>query len=916
MLKILASFLIIVFILASICNSSGFMTLSAQNSLYRANATTSQASVSGDINFADQPSVALSNGSDCQLVVGLNRTRQGAGADLADIIDQIGGKVVTDVSVGGAVDAVVVDVPKNNYSIIGKVAEARGLVRYVEPNLLFSAQFEPNDPYYGLQWALPRIRANWAWNTTRGNSTVLVCTVDTGIDYMHPDLVHNYAALGYDWVNNVANPLDDNGHGTVVSGIIAAQMNNGIGIAGIAQVRIMSEKALNATGWGNEVDLANAITDAVGRGAKILSNSWGSASDSELIHDAIRYAYSQNVLVIAAAGNNDTNTLFYPAAYPEVISVSATDQFDAKADFSNWGNWIELAAPGVDVYSTMPTYHVSLNDAGYNSNYDFLSGTSMACPQVVGVAALIWSEFPNVSRDWVREQLRSSADNVGSFQYFGFGRVDAQKAVEQGPSMHDVAIYNYQAPARVQPGDDVLFNVSVLNFGLSDEFNLGVELLVNGVQTDFATIPSLPSGISSYVALDWKPAVAQTYNVTFYVAQVLGETNTANNVVSLTIDVFFPVTLNPDGGPIGTTVTVNGRDFTPDSTVQVSFNDLFIGTAPTDSSGSFTLTFNVPVSSAGLQLVKATDLIVSAQANFTVLDVTPLDVQVDTGVIHFRGETVTFYVQTVFEGQAVSAAITSAVLYEPDGTNKTLTAKALAMGLYSVTYELPNDAPAGLYALSITANYTDVTVESLGTFFKSFLVSETLSGWNAILVQTNSTIGTIKTDLGILQVNLNQINATLESINGDTATLTTDMGTIEAGLFTLQPNVTSINGTSATIQTVIGSINGTVTGINGDIATILIPRVGQLEANVTDLQKTRGSWTTPQYVILGVALAATVSAIISIIMVSRKKKTGTVEPQASASEPKEDTHPTDPSVQNPVVQTILCQQCECLCLPR
>jgi hypothetical protein len=247
-------------------------------------------------------------------------------------------------------------------------------------------------------------------------------------------------------------------------------------------------------------------------------------------------------------------------------------------------------------------------------------------------------------------------------------------------------------------------------------------------------------------------------------------------------------------------------------------------------------------------------------------------------------------------------------LYKPDGTNETLTAQTLAPGLHRVTYELPNDAQSGLYALSVTANYTDETVESLGAFFKSFLVSETLSGWNAVLVGANGTMGTIRTDLGILQVNLNQINATLENIHGDTATLITNIGTIEAGLFTLQPNVTAINGTTATIQTVIGSINGTVTGINDEIATILIPRVGQLEANVTGLQETRGSWTTPQYVILAVALAATVAAIISIVVASRKRRASTVEPQASTSEPKESTSepkegtpPTDPSVQNPIV---------------
>ena len=894
-MKSLVLILIITFILASICNFSGSVAFSTQTNEYRADsgANTSTLGVNKTIG---QPSLATSDGSDRQLVIGLNKTRSGASTALAGLVGQVGGKVVNKVVMGGDTDAVVADVPASNYSLVGKEAELSGLARYVEPIMQFEAQFEPNDPYYSLQWAPPQIEANWAWNLTRGNSSLLVAIIDTGIDYTHPDLVNNYVPLGYDWVDNNTHPLDDNGHGTHVAGIVAAEMNNGIGVAGLAQVRIMAEKALNSTGWGDEVDLANAIADAVDKGAKILSNSWGSDSDSILIHDAIQYAYANGVLIVAAAGNSNVDAPFYPAAYPEVVSVAATDQFDSKADFSNWGNWIELSAPGVDIYSTTPTYAVTLNGYPYylSKNYDYLSGTSVACPQVAGVAALVWSRFPNTSRNWVREQLRSTADNVGSSLYYGYGRVNARKAVEQAPSQHDVALYAYEVPNHIQPGDDVLFDVTVLNFGLSDESNVGVQLLVDGLQNDSAVVYSLPSGSYSKVALSWRPQTAQTYNVTFYVVPVLGETNTANNVVSLMIDVYFPVTVNPTGGPVGTLVTVNGRDFTSDYQVEVSFNDMFIGTAPTDSSGSFTFTFNIPVSSAGVQLVKASDLIVAAQANFTVVDVTSLNVQVDTGVLHFRGETVTFYVQTVFKGQAVSAAIINALLYKPDGTNETLTAQTLASGFYKVLYELPSSAPSGLYALSVTANYTNDTVESVGVFFKSFLVSETLSGWNAVLVSVNGTMGIVRTDLGVMEVNLNQINAALQSIHGDTATLITNIGTIETGLSTLQLNVTAINGTTASLQTILGTVNGTVTGINDQIATILIPKVGQLEANVTGLQETRAAWTTPQYVILAVASTAAAAAIISVVVASRRRKPSTVEPKASTPEP-------NPSTQNPVV---------------
>jgi thermitase len=875
MLKNLALLAIITLILVSICNSSGSVAFSLRNN-----------------QIVGQQSVTALGGSGRQLVIGVNRTYSQACNALAGLVGQVGGQIVDNVSMGGETVAVVADVPASNSTLLGKEAKLIGLARYVELRMQFKAQFEPNDPYYSRQWAPPQIEANWAWNLTQGNSSVLVGIVDTGIDYTHPDLVNNYVTLGYDWVHKNSNPLDDNGHGTHVAGIIAAQMNNGIGVAGLAQVKIMAEKALNSTGWGDEVDVANAITDAVNKGAKILSNSWGSPSDSGLIHDAIQYAYANGVLIVAAAGNSNTNAPFYPAAYSEVVSVAATNEYDSKADFSNWGNWIELSAPGVDIYSTMPTYHVTLNDEGYASNYAYMSGTSMACPQVSGVAALVWSKFPNSTRDWVREQMRSTADNLGSKVYFGYGRVNARKAVEQAPAAHDVALYSYEAPSHIQPGDDVFFNVTVLNFGLNPESVVIVRLLVNSSSTDFATIAYLPSGSSSNVTLEWRPQASGTYNVTFYAVPVPNETDLANNIVSPSIDVYFMVSLDPSSGPIGTTVTVNGRDFTADGQVEVSFNDMFIGTAPADSSGSFTFTFNIPVSSSEVQEVKATDLVVTGQANFTVVDVAPLNVQVDTGAVHFRSEIVAFYVQTVFRGQTVNAAITNATLYNPDGTYEALTAQPLTLGLYKVTYELPGDAQSGLYALSIAANYTTETVQSVGAYLKSFLVSETLSGWNAVLVGVNGTGGTIRTELGMMQVDLNQINATLQAIQGDTVTLVTSIGTIQSEPDTLQFKVTALNGTIATLQTVLGTVNGTVASINETVATIVIPGVGQVEANVTGLQENRESWTTPQYVILAAALASALAAVISIVIALRKKRAQPLEPNPNAPEPK-------PSIQDP-----------------
>lgn len=225
-----------------------------------------------------------------RVVIGVNRTRPQAWDDLTNLVAKSGGKNVSKISVGAQAIAMVVDVPPNNLSSLWNEAQAGSLARYMEPDMVFRAQFVPDDLYYHYQWALPQIQADWAWNKTTGDSSILVAVVDSGIDYNHPDLMNNYVALGYDWVNGDNDPLDDLGHGTACAGIIGAQLNNAAGIAGIAQVKIMAEKGLNSTGYGFETNLANAIIHAVIHGARIISISWG-GGDSELIHDAIKYAY-------------------------------------------------------------------------------------------------------------------------------------------------------------------------------------------------------------------------------------------------------------------------------------------------------------------------------------------------------------------------------------------------------------------------------------------------------------------------------------------------------------------------------------------------------------------------------------------------------------------------------------------------
>ncbi len=370
--------------------------------------------------------------------------------------------------------------------------------------------------------------------------------IDTGIDYNHSDLAANYVASGYDWVNDEADPLDDNGHGTHCAGIIAAVLNNALGIAGLGNVSIMAEKGLDAEGWGNEDDLAHAIIHAVNQGARILSNSWGDYEESHLIHEAVQYACDHGVLVIAAAGNDAWSRKLYPAAYDEVVAVTATDSSDYPAYFTNFGDWVEVAAPGVDIYSTMPTYNVTLNNYGYSMNYSYMSGTSMACPHVAGVAALIWSQFPNATRDWVRAQLRYTAEDLGDpdfDEYYGYGRINAKNAVEQAPPEHDLLIFDWNRPQYVKLGELTTFNITVLNFGTSNETNIEVELLVNDSVINSTTIGSLQEATSTTVSLSWTPTSEGAHNVTYHVVPVADETVIENNQVS---EILYVVTPPPE----------------------------------------------------------------------------------------------------------------------------------------------------------------------------------------------------------------------------------------------------------------------------------------------------------------------------------------------------------------------------------
>ncbi len=458
-----------------------------------------------------------------EVVIGVQDVLSKDQAELMDLILKYEGKVVNKVSFGDSVEeAITVDVPIPLVDSFVREVQAIRASNYVEPNFRFRTQSIPNDTYWEQQWGPSKIEADYAWNLTIGDPSVLVAVVDTGVDWTHDDLSDNYVPLGYDWVYGDADPMDDNGHGTHVTGIIAAVLNNELGIAGLGQVSVMAEKGLDWKGEGYEDDLANAIVHATNQGADIISMSWGDYVDSVLIRRAITRAYSSGVLLVAAAGNDGTDQRMYPAAYDEVISVIATDQFDQPAGFTNHGQWVELSAPGVDVYSTL------LNDG-----FGYKSGTSMAAPHVSGVAALVLSLYPEETLDDLRTRLGNTADDLGEAgfdYYYGYGRINAKKAVASlnpNIAITDVSLEK----TIVGQGFDVDLYVRIVNEGVNPE-SLSAGVYVNDTlaQVKNITISGMGSATSMFT-WDTTTYVKGNYIVSAHVQPVENESYIEDNTL-------------------------------------------------------------------------------------------------------------------------------------------------------------------------------------------------------------------------------------------------------------------------------------------------------------------------------------------------------------------------------------------------
>ncbi|MFC4556868.1 S8 family peptidase [Virgibacillus kekensis] len=306
-----------------------------------------------------------------------------------------------------------------NVEAVVKALNKNPNVAYAEPNYKMSVTWSPNDTYANpnYQYGLFTTYTDDAWNYARGNSGQEIAVLDTGVDYRHEDL-NDKTILGYDFVQNDYQPMDRNGHGTHVAGTAAAETNNAIGVAGMApNTSILAVRVLDARGSGSLADIADGIIYAADYGAEVINLSLGCDCDTQTLENAVNYAWNNGSVVVAAAGNDGVSTTFEPASYDNVIAVGAVDSNNQIASFSNYGPWVDVMAPGVDIASTY------LRDG-----YVYMSGTSMASPHVAGLAGLLAGQ--GRSNAEIRSAIENTADYLsGAGYYFEDGLINSYDAV-------------------------------------------------------------------------------------------------------------------------------------------------------------------------------------------------------------------------------------------------------------------------------------------------------------------------------------------------------------------------------------------------------------------------------------------------------------------------------------------------------
>lgn len=369
--------------------------------------------------FAAKPEEKLAGGPERKFVKGelLIRFKDGVSKENQDKALQEGNAKIKDEISQLRIKRI--SVPEQTQDKVREALSHNPNVEFVENNALAEAAVLPNDPSYGSQWHFAKISAPQGWDVSTGDAAVPVTICDTGVDLTHPDLAGKLLP-GYNFYDNNTNNADVQGHGTAVAGSAAAISNNGSGVAGVAWTNpIIPVRIADPTAWATYSAMAQCVTYGVDHGSRVINISYGGTSSSTTLQSAVDYAWSKNALVFASAGNSANNTPMYPAATNKVIGVTATNSSDNKASFSSFGTWVDIAAPGENIYTTS-------RGGGYGGH----SGTSFASPITAGLAALVMSVNPKLSNQEAYDLLISNSDDLGAVgfdEYFGYGRINVAR---------------------------------------------------------------------------------------------------------------------------------------------------------------------------------------------------------------------------------------------------------------------------------------------------------------------------------------------------------------------------------------------------------------------------------------------------------------------------------------------------------
>jgi serine protease len=499
------------------------------------------------------------------------------------------------------------------------------IVEYAEPNYIYHITWSPDDTRYSEQWNFGHINLETAWDldTTApnygGDPSIIVAIVDTGVAYENyssytqaPDLANTHFTAGYDYVHSDAHANDDNGHGTHVCGTIAQSTNNALGVAGIAfNTTIMPVKVLDEDGYGYVSWVANGIYYAVNHGARIINMSLGGTGTSTTLRNAVANAYTHGVVVVCSAGNDYThgNPASYPAAYDDYcIAVGATRYDNTHAYYSTTGSYVDIVAPGGDVTVDQDSnghpdgiLQQTFATEGVPNvfDYEYYQGTSMACPHVVGVAALLLAKNPTWTPDQVRNALQRTATDLGTAgrdDVYGWGLLNAAAALSVTPM------------AITTEGYGQLTSTSARLLGTLNSLGTDSSAVVSfqyGTTTACTGGTSTPKTLTSAVYFGI-PVTGLTPGTTYYFkARAVGSGTTYGSVLSFaTTGGATPPTITTEGSAqvTGTSVRLLGTLNNLGSATSVSVSFLY-GTTTACTGGASTaktltaaLYYGIPVS--------------------------------------------------------------------------------------------------------------------------------------------------------------------------------------------------------------------------------------------------------------------------------------------------------------------------------